>query len=114
MSARQLSLSRGKNGPVQAFSTSRAVDPVVAQLLQRTLQPGMNTNHRQQVLSDPGNVFQFACVWNEKVGLITRPTIVTNSQGAAMVVGDFTDSIGEPHIAQMPLYDFFGFVTTLV
>ncbi|CAB9530401.1 unknown protein [Seminavis robusta] len=77
-------------------------------------QPGMNNNHRQQVLGDPNNASQFACVWNAKVGILTCPVIITLDNGDPVVVGDFTDTIGEPFAVSLPVDEFFGFVTTFV
>ena len=109
MSARDLALRLGKTGPNQSFSAARPPNQEVSAILVRTLQPGMNNNHRQQALADPSNVFQFACVWSSCVGFFTRPRIVHQDGADPLVVGHFTDTIGQPFPVAFSVEDFFGF-----
>lgn len=86
-------------------------------MVQSTLGPAANPAFRQQVLNDPGNVQQFACVFGDTLGFFTRPAIVPvpggNGEGVA-VVGSFTDTIGEAFICSTTLEEFQGNFTTLV
>jgi hypothetical protein len=114
MNAHTLALRRGKNGDVQSFSLARPFDPAVAGVIQDTIGPGVNSDYRLQVLSDPGKVHQFACSFLGGFGFFTHPTITTNSTGAVVVVGSFADTLGEPAPCSIPLADFHGHFTTLV
>jgi hypothetical protein len=69
---------------------------------------------RVHVLSDPANVHQFACAFENVFGFLTRPTIDTNSDGVIVAVGNFTDTIGEPFPVSIPIRDFEGHFTTLI
>ena len=117
MSARVLALRRGKTGDTQNFSRARPADPAIVNLVQSTLGPAVNPAFRQQVLNDPGNVQQFACVFGDTLGFFTRPVIVPVPGGRAeevAVVGSFTDTIGEAFICSTTLEEFQGNFTTLV
>lgn len=114
MSSRILALRRGKTGEVQSFSQARPFDPAVVDLVQSTVSLGINPALRTQVLSDPANVHQFACAFGDTFGFFTRPAIVAGDGGAMIVVGNFTDTLGEPLPAWVPLAEFQGHFTTLV
>ena len=114
MSTRLLSLRRGKTGTVQNFSLARGADPPGVALLAETLRPTINSARRAQILGDVTNVHQFACVFGGTLGFLTRPQIVTLEGGDTVVLGNFTDTIGEPVPVSVPLGAFQGFFTTLV
>jgi hypothetical protein len=114
MTSRQLSLRRGKTGDVQKFSASRLSAAADIRLLEETLGSGINNSRRHQILSDPNNVQQFACLWGESIGFLTRPVITTSASGDTVVLGNFTDTIGEPLPVTVPLAAFQGTFTTLV
>lgn len=114
MNSRMLSLRRGKTGDVQNFSRARTADDTTRRLLESTLGADLNAAHRRQILDDPSNVHQFACVFGSVVGFLTRPTMMVDDDGDTLVVGNFTDTIGEPMSVTVPLEDFVGSVTTLV
>jgi hypothetical protein len=114
MSSRLLSLRRGKTGDVQSFSRARPADPAMVALIQSTFGPGINDVLRMQILSDPANVHQFACTFGDTFGFFTRPTVVNAPNGDMIVVGSFTDTIGEPVPCYVPLDEFQGHYTTLV
>jgi hypothetical protein len=114
MTSRVLALCRGKTGDVQNFSYSRPLDPVKDLLLRGTLGKSMNTHRRTQILNDPMNCYQFLCRWGDTVGFFTRPSIESTDAGATVVVGSFTDTIGQVFPFSVPLDDFQGYFTTLV
>ena len=114
MTTRVLALRRGKNGDTQKFSLARPPSAPGITLLEETLGPGINISRRHQILGDSSNVHQFACLWGTSLGFLTRPTIVTVGNGDTLVIGNFTDSIGEPYPVSIPLEIFQGTFTTLV
>jgi hypothetical protein len=117
MSTRILSLRRGKNGDVQSFSRARPPHPGTVSMIQSTICPGINDAHRLQIWSDPGNVYQFACVYGDMFGFFTRPVLVpggVEGDASMLAVGSFTDTIGEPLPCSVKSDDFYGHFTTLV
>lgn len=112
MTSRILALRRGKTGDVQHFSKARPANPAAVTLLNATL-GGVNQAFRTQVLSDPNNVYQFICSFGDKVGFFTRPTIIPDGNGGFQVLGNFTDSIGEPLPLMVSMAEFQGHFTTL-
>ena len=114
MSSRIIAIRRGKNGETQNLSLTRGLDPAIVTLLQGTLKPTMNSSHRHQILCDPSNVQQFACLFGNTVGFLSRPTLVIDGDDDVVVTGSFTDTLGEPHPVSVPLDDFQGHFTTLV
>lgn len=115
MTTRLHSLRRGKTGDVQSFSKARPADNAITGLIKSTL-GGVNPTLRTQVLSDPGNVCQFACVFGDCIGFYTRPILVADPvvPGGLMVLGNFTDTIGEPLPLAVTVQEFQGHFTTLV
>jgi hypothetical protein len=69
---------------------------------------------RVRVLSDPVNVHQFACAFEDAFGFFSRPTINTNLDRVIVAVGNFTDTIGKPFPVSIPILDFEGHLTTLI
>jgi hypothetical protein len=115
MSSRLLALRRGKTGDTQRFSQSRPFNHDQAALVQTTVGPGLSFPVRSQVLMDPGTVQQFACILGGVFGFFTRPKFVPAPDGTGtLVVGNFTDTIGEPVPYSVTMNDFTGSFTTLV
>ena len=116
MSARLLAVRRGKVGENQSFSRARDPVPATNRLIQDALGPTANVEVRRQLFGDPGSVCQFAICWGQSVGFLTRPRVVDRpvGDGGPIVVGHFTDTIGEPCPVSVSLDNFTGFVTTLV
>lgn len=92
MTSHVLSLHRGKNGAIQNFSTSHQPDPVATRLLQAAMGADVDPQRCQQTLSDPTTVHQFACVWDGRVGFLTRPTLHA-TRDDAFVIGSFCNCI---------------------
>jgi hypothetical protein len=69
---------------------------------------------RVHILSDPANVHQFACAFENVFGFFSRPTIDTDSGRAVVAVGNFTDTISEPFPVSIPILNFEGHFTTLI
>jgi hypothetical protein len=113
MTTRIIALRRGKTGDIQSFSLARPANPTVTDVLSTTL-GGVNQAFRTQVLGDPANVHQFACVFGDSLGLFTRPTVIPNGTGGFNVLGNFTDTLGEPCPLLVTLAEFQGHFTTLV
>ena len=116
LSARVLALNRGKTGEVQRFSAARRPDPGSANLILEALEETTNPQRRNQILNDPQNCFQYACRWGDSVGMLTRPMIVTTGgdNPTTVVLGSFSDTIGQSFPVSVRLADFQGFFTTLV
>lgn len=113
MTSHAIALRRGKAGPVQSFSAARPVNARANDLLRSTLGGGVTPVFRSQILADPGNVHQFAGVCGPSVGYLTRPVLVPDG-ATHCFVGNFTDTIGEPHPAKVGMPEFTSFFTTLV
>jgi hypothetical protein len=91
-------------------------DPSLVATLERTMGPNVNEHSRTAVLSDPLNVSQFACFFDDTTfGFFTRPVVVPGANGTVSIVGNFTNTIGDPSPFVVPLDDeFMGHFTTLV
>ena len=113
MTTRVRTIQRGKVVPNQRFSAVRPIRDATFRTLLDVLSPTVNAQRRTQILGDPTYCHQFAYVWGRAVGFVTRPRI-TDHDGNVIVVGNFTDTIGEPCPISLPLGVFQGFFTTLV
>ena len=113
MSLRAAALAKGKVGDVQRFSQSRAPEPAIARLVKETMIPDTDPVRRAQILSDPTNVYQFACVWDNQVGFLTRP-VVTTEGDETFVTGSFSDKIGHSLPVKVPLASFQSFLILLI
>jgi hypothetical protein len=113
MTSRQTTLLRGKNGAIQRFSRARAFSNETHRLVLSTLADDINDSLRDQILSDPALVIQYACVWGDSVGYLTRPFIVQPDEGDTRVLGSFTDTIGQCYPISIPLEAFKGSFSTL-
>jgi hypothetical protein len=115
MTSRQLSVTRGRNGTVKRFSRVRVPVPATTRLLLNTLEADINNRLRDQILSDPTYVYQFACHWGDNVGYLTRPMVSQDeTTGNAQVTGSFSDTIGQCYPVTVSLDTFQGHFTTLV
>jgi hypothetical protein len=116
MSSRQLSLSRGKAGSVQRFSLANLPDGPKALLVRSTYGTGMSEACRAQILADPNNCSQFLCHYGDSFGFLTRPTIsaTTTLDGDQLVVGSFSDTLGQVYPVSFPLDHFLGVFSGLV
>ena len=116
MTTRLIALRRGKTGETQRFSEARPADPAKIALLQSTVVEVINHDLRSQILADPLNCFRFACRWGDDVGFLTRPKLVTpeGDNPAPIVLGSFSDTIGQACPVSLSLDDFRGSFTTLV
>jgi hypothetical protein len=114
MSVRIIALRRGKTGDTQSFSKAQARDPTIVALVREVMRPEAADLMRVHVLSDPANVHQFACAFENVFGFLSRPTIDTDMGRLVVAVGNFTDTIGEPFPVSIPILDFEGHFTTLI
>jgi len=112
--SRQLSLQLGRNGPVQRFSLSRPDDTAVNLALLETLRGSTSQRLRDQLLNDPTTCFQFACVYGDNIGFLTRPQVVPGFAGGAHVLGSFSDTLGRCVPVAIPEDQFCGSFTTLM
>ena len=106
MSALALALHHGKNADNQLFSLARLENPTTDHLATNSLGPGVTNQRRDQLHADPTFVFQFACPWDNIGGMLTHPTIITLPDGTDVVIGNFSDTLGEPvsvHLLLWPL-----------
>ena len=113
-SPRILAINRGKTGPNQSFSKVRLADDAATTLLLSALGPDTSEQRRQQLFGDPTYVYQFAYPWDDRIGMITRPSITPLGDDRDVVVGSFTDTIGEPFPVRLSIDSYQGFFTTLV
>ena len=102
MSARILALRRGKSADNQRFSHARSQNDQVSRLLLDTLGAGVNLERRSQIFGDPGNVHQFALIWDDVVGMFTHPVVTPVGDGTNVVLGNFTSTIGAPCSGVLP------------
>ena len=114
MLARTAAINRGKTGAIQNFSLARQPDPSKTALLQSSIGPNFNDQHRTQVRFDSGAVFQCATRYGDTFGFFTRPSIGTDGDGEPMVCGSFSDAIGQCVPVKVPLDHFNGYFTTLI
>jgi hypothetical protein len=112
--SRQLAIQRGKKQDTQSFSSARPIDPDTEALLEETLKPSIDVAHRFQILHDIKKVTQFSLVWGDRIGYLTRPTLYTGDDNVTVVVGSFSDVIGQALPVAIPLDAFHGYFTTLV
>lgn len=113
MTSRQTTLLRGKTGTVQRFSRARVFSNETHRLILSTLADDINDSLRDQILSDPALVLQYACVWGDSIGYLTRPFIVQPDVGDTRVLGSFTDTIGQCYPISISLDAFKGSFSTL-
>jgi hypothetical protein len=59
-------------------------------------------------------VTQFSLVWGDRIGYLTRPTLYTGDDNVTVVVGSFSDVIGQALPVAIPLDAFHGYFTMLV
>lgn len=111
--SRQLCLRLGRDGPVQRFSLSSEPDDAVAADVLTTLRASTHPSVRYQTLLDPTKCTQFACVWGNSVGFLTRPVMVEIPPNPPTVLGSFSDRIGHALPVCVSLDDFQGSFTTL-
>jgi hypothetical protein len=112
--SRQLAIQRGKKQDTQSFSSARPIDPDIEALLEETLKPSIDVARRFQILHDIKKVTQFSLVWGDRIGYLTRPTLYTGDDNVTVVVGSFSDVIGQALPVAIPLDAFHGYFTTLV
>jgi hypothetical protein len=116
MTSRQLSLSRGKAGITQRFSLAHLPDAPKVLLVRSTYGTGMSEARRTQILADPNYCSQFLCRYGDSFGFLTRPIIsaTTTEDGGQLVVGSFSDTLGQVYPVSLPLDHFLGFFSGLV
>lgn len=109
--SRLATISRGRCAENQRFSAVQPYSADVAQVLIEAVGPTANGPRRDQILGDPTVVSQFVMAWDTNLGFLTRPRIITDG---TFVIGNFTDTLGEPHPVSMTSEFFRGAFTTLV
>ena len=112
--SRQAVIARGRSGPTQRYSASRPRDDHVSSILQETLGNTISPSRRERIWCDSQYVSQWACLWQDTVGFLTRPEYVTNSSNDRLVVGSFADTIGQVYPVSVSADAFTSFFTTLV
>jgi len=112
--SRQATINRGRNGPIQRFSLSQAPNLSATTDLLATLTSACGEHRREQLLLDPTKCYQFACVWGDTIGFLTRPEVYLNAAGQPVVIGSFSDTIGTVTAVTVPIADFRGSFTSLV
>ena len=103
LNARTAALNRGRNGPVQLYSGVRAPSADADQLTWALCQPGMGRDMRLHSLTNSDRVSQFAVLWDDSVGILTKPTLVTLEDGQEVVHGSYSDVIGQATPVEIPL-----------
>jgi hypothetical protein len=111
--SRQLAIQRGKKQDTQSFSSACPINPDTEALLEETLKPSIDVARRFQILHDIKKVTQFSLVWGDRIGYLTRPTLYTGDDNVTVVVGSFSDVIGQALPVAIPLDAFHGYFTTL-
>lgn len=116
MTSRQLAIRRGQQAPLQRFSVARASDSATSSAVAATLNPStIHAARRTMLLSDPTKCSQFACIFGDSVGFLTRPEVFDDgAAGDSTVIGSFSDTIGHDVPVELPVDAFQGFFTTLV
>lgn len=113
MTTRARTIQRGKIVANQRFSAARTTNDATFRTIIDAINPLTSAQRRSQILGDTTLVHQFAYVWDQTAGFITRPRFSTHD-GHEGIVGNFTDVIGEPCPVSLPLGFYQDFFTTLV
>ena len=112
--SRQAVIARGRSGPTQRYSGSRPRDDHVSSILQEMLGAAISPARRDRIWCDSQYVSQWACLWQDTVGFLTRPEYVTNSADDRLVVGSFANTIGQVYSVSVSADAFSSFFTTLI
>jgi hypothetical protein len=105
---------RGRASGKTTFTGSDSFTPENMAVILSTFHRDMDQNIRQALLTDPANVLQYRCIWNNKLCFFTRPTLVVSPTGETAMIGTMTDDIGVAVPASIPVEQFYAWFTTLV
>ena len=114
MLTRASAIRRGKASDTQLFSLARPERPSAAQAILETVKGTVSVSRRHQILYDVTSCPQFACVFGDTVGFLTRPVVLDREGEEPVVCGSFSDTIGETIPVMLNLESFQGRFTTLI
>ena len=114
--SRQAQIARGRASSTRTYSTVRPKDPSLTATVCETLQLATPPQRRAQILSDSHYCSQFACLWNDVVGILTYPEYATDpsQQNTPIIVGSYSDTIGDVYPVSVGPKLFSSWFTTLV
>ena len=108
------SIRKGKTGDVQQFSKVKTRSDQVESRLLETFRSSISDRSRTQILFDTTLVTQVVILYDGAVGMLTRPIIVEPPNDEPVVVGSFSDTIGQVYPMSIPLETYMGHFTSLV
>ena len=116
MNTRQLSIKAGKAHDTTHFSKVHPVSQFVIDEVALTLNPELNAQRKDAILNDPTKVVQYACLWGDNLGFLTKPTFFSppGHLDESFVIASFSDRIGETVPVKIPTEVFTSSFTTLV
>ena len=114
MTSRLLAIRKGKTGDIQQFSKVKTRSDQVESRLLETFRSTISDRSRTQILFDTTLVTQVAVVYDGSVGFLTRPIIVEPPNDEPVVVGSFSNTIGQVYPMSIPLETYMGYFTSLV
>ena len=113
MPSPQVYIARGRSSSTRRYSQARQPNSAIFKTVLETFSNDTLEERREQILRDSAYVAQFACPWNDKVGFLTRPEFTTKD-GNTVILGSYSDQIGNVYPVLLSTNQFQGFFTTLV
>ena len=114
MLTRTATIRRGKASETQLYSLARPDRPPATRAVLESVKGNISASRRHQILYDLTSCPQFACVFGDTVGFLTRPVVLDPEEGDPVVCGSFSDTIGQTIPVSISLDVFQGRFTTLV
>jgi hypothetical protein len=109
----QLAIQWGKKQNTQFFSSACPIDPDTEVLLEEMLKLSIDVAHCFQILHDITKVTQFSLVWGDHIGYLTQPTLYTGDDNVTVIIGSFSDIMGQALPVAIPLDAFTGMYMVL-